>query len=250
MLFSSENNCNSSIETIIKDKITFIDNNNLINSNNNIINLNLNSNLNKLNNLNKPNSKLNNNYEKLNFCSIWPSPSPSRQDLDTVSPLLLSPLENENAKEIIQQKILDNVIITQKINEQNEKLTNYLANINEENNKHNVLLSPIDLISKNSNSLLENGINNVYVTPNLTLSNIASEQNNVNETSLFINPTVFSPESNSGEELNCITNNTNEVVNLENILNSSPEVLLAAATATPNGTFMSTPETTILSSPL
>ena len=44
MLFSSENNCNNSnIETIIKDKITLVNNNNI---NNNLISTNLNNNYN------------------------------------------------------------------------------------------------------------------------------------------------------------------------------------------------------------
>ena len=42
------------------------------------------------------------------------------------------PFETENAKKLIQQKILDNVIIAQKIKEQNQELAHFfLANIDE-----------------------------------------------------------------------------------------------------------------------
>jgi len=274
MLFSSENNCiNTSIETIIKDKIT-IDNNNNINNNNllnsnlnntfNLINLKQTSNL--LNKLDKQNLKFNQDANDCNFQQhLWPR-SPSRTDLYSLNSVLLSPLEKENAKEIIQQKILDNALIAQKINEQNQELlAHYLANINvnssninEQDIKNNVLLSPIDieLLSKNSNNLLiENGINvnnDTYITPNVSINSlVAPEQNAINEDALFLNSTVYSPKSQSEEELVYASrmNKSNEIMNLENILNSSPSAFITT-NANQTVPFISTPESTILSSPL
>jgi len=37
------------------------------------------------------------------------------------------PFETENAKKLIQQKILDNVIIAQKIKEQNQELAHFFS---------------------------------------------------------------------------------------------------------------------------
>lgn len=255
MLFSSENNCNNSIETIIKDKITLIDNNS---NNNNLINFNLTSNLNTLNNLNELNklsltNKTFNNNENANYlqqsiCSIS-SPSITRPDL-AVNPLLLSPLDKENAKEIIQQKILDNVYITQKINEVNQELVNYLTNIKEDENKRdNVLLSPIDfdLISNNSNNLLlNNGIvtNDVYPTPNLSVNQITSSPES---NGLYLDPMVYSSPSQSGEETLTFPP-SNELTTLENIIQNSPNALLANSTTLPS--IISTPNSQILSSPL
>jgi len=269
MLFSSENNCsNTSIETIIKDKITLIDNNNnnLINSNlnntSNLINLQLTSNL--LSKLDKQNFKFNQNANCFIPSSLWPR-SPSRTDLDPVNSVLLSPLEKESTKELIQQKIIDNALIAQKINEQNQELVHYLENINENQNKinekqdikNNVLLSPIDLelLSKNSNSLLlGNGVNvnnNDIYTPNMSINSLVPpEQNVINDNSLFLNSNVYSPKSQSAEELAYTSmNKSNEIMNLGNLLNGSPNAFLATNN---NQTvpFMSTPETTILSSPL
>jgi len=253
MLFSSENNCNSSIETIIKDKITLIDNNN-----NNLINFNLTSNLNTLNNLNELNklsltNKTLNNNENANFQhSISSSPSsPSRPEV--VNPLLLSPFEKENAKEIIQQKILDNVYIAQKINEENQELVNYLTNIKEEE-KHkndNVLLSPIDfdLISNNSNNLLlNNGIataNNAYATPNLSVNQfISSPESN----GLYLDSMIYSSPSQSVDE-SLTFSPANELPSLENLIQVGPNALLTA-NSNPIQPIISTPNSQILSSPL
>ena len=257
MLFSSENNCNSSIETIIKDKITLIDNNN---NNNNLINLNLTSNLNTLNNLNtlsnlslNQNKLINNENANSNYLCSNSSYAPSRQSLGNVNPLLLSPLEKENAKELIQQKILDNVIKSQKINEENQELAHYLANINvdkineDQNANNNLLLSPVEynVLSNNSNELILNN-GDAYVTPDLSISQFApsSEQNG-----LYLDPTVISPKSqNADETLNYQT--TNELMNLENLLNASPNNLLASSSATQINSFLSTPNSNLLSSPL
>jgi len=76
-----------------------------------------------------------------------------------------SHLKLKMQKKLIQQKILDNVIIAQKIKEQNQELAHFFflqilmkkRKINEElENKNNILLSPIDLdlISNNSSNLL------------------------------------------------------------------------------------------------
>jgi len=253
MLFSSENNCNSSIDTIIKDKITLIDNNN---NNNNLINFNLTSNLNTLNNLNELNNlsltnKTLNNNENANYFqrTINLLNSPSRPDL-VVNPLLLSPLEKENAREIIQQKILDNVYITQKINKENQELVNYLTNIKEdENKKDNVLLSPIDfdLISNNSNNLLlNNGIttNDVYATPNLSINQFTSSPES---NGLYLDSVVYSSPSQSGEETLTFPP-SNELTTLESIIQNSSNTLLANTTTLQP--ILSTPNSQILSSPL
>jgi len=253
MLFSSENNCNSSIDTIIKDKITLIDNNN---NNNNLINFNLTSNLNTLNNLNELNNlsltnKTLNNNENANYFqrTINLLNSPSRPDL-VVNPLLLSPLEKENAREIIQQKILDNVYITQKINKENQELVNYLTNIKEdENKKDNVLLSPIDfdLISNNSNNLLlNNGIttNDVYATPNLSINQFTSSPES---NGLYLDSMVYSSPSQSGEETLTFPP-SNELTTLESIIQNSSNTLLANTTTLQP--ILSTPNSQILSSPL
>ena len=76
-----------------------------------------------------------------------------------------SHLKLKMQKKLIQQKILDNVIIAQKIKEQNQELAHFFflqilmkkRKKNEElENKNNILLSPIDLdlISNNSSNLL------------------------------------------------------------------------------------------------
>jgi len=272
MLFSSNNNCNnSSIETIIKDKITLIDNNN----NNNLINLNLTSNLNNtltnlnnLSNLSLNNKPLNNNENATILRnSICSKSSSSGQDFD---PVLVSPLEKANAKEIIQQKIIDNVYITQKINKENQELAKYLVNfdendikIKEQSAKNNVLLSPIDLdlISNNSNDIIfNNGLttNGAYATPNLSVNPFiptTPEQNDI-----FLNSNMYSPES-QNDELPYPP--SNDLMSLENILNNSPSTFIAAtanaATTAANGTaanvntigsVLSTPESSLLSSPL
>jgi len=258
MLFSSENNCNSNIETIIKDKITLIDNNN----NNNLININLTSNLNTLNNLNTLSNISLNQNNKYNatkcLCSSQNSSLssqsclPSRQTIPSVNPLLLSPLEKENAKELIQQKIIDNVIISQKINEENQELAHYLANINvdnkieEQNINNNVLLSPseIGLVSNNSNDILLNN-NNALVTTDLTVNQFAPSHV---QNGLFLDPLVYSPESNTSEEN---YQQANELMSLGNILNGSPNSFLTTGSSvSPVGSILSTPNSTIISSPM
>jgi len=266
MLFSSENNCNSSIESIIKNKITLINNNNNIN-NNNLIN----SNLNNSTLINQLTSKLDKNFkfnnQNANLCLCQPlcsqpsSPSCGSSNLSSSSPLLFSPLlENENAKEIIQQKILDNALIAQQIKEQNQELVNYLANINENQKvneiqevKNNVLLSPIDLelISNSSNELLiNNGVNvnnDIYVAPNVSFNSLMVPQQNImNQNALLLNPVVYSPESQNSEDLT--TTKSSEMMNLESILNS-PNAYLTAPSNQPVP-YMSTPESSVLSSPL
>ncbi|ORX44994.1 hypothetical protein BCR36DRAFT_585871, partial [Piromyces finnis] len=251
MLFSSENNCNSSIETIIKDKITLIDNNN--NNNNNLINLNLNltsnlNNLNTLSNLSLNQNKLNNNNENAS-CLHSRTSSPSRQAIRNINPLLLSPLDKENAKEIIQQKILDNVIITQKINEENQELAHYLENINEnkinegQTINSNYLLSPneYDILSNNSSDLLLNNSNN-YVSQNLSVNQFTVQEQN----GLFLDPVVFSPTSQSSDDT-MNYQQTNELMNLRNLLNGSPNNFIAN---TPMNTILSPPNSTLLSSPI
>jgi len=324
MLFSSENNCNSNIETIIKDKIT-LSNNNI---NNKLINTNLNNNYNLNQSLTSKLDKQNNFKfnQNANYLQnqLWLR-SPCRTNLNNVDRLQF-PFETENAKELIQQKILDNAIIAQKIKEQNQELAHFLANIDEkiqinnkdqelahflanidekiqinnedQENKNNVLLSPIDLelLSKNSsNLLLENSVNvnvnnnsyinqnvnvnnNSYINPNVTINPLVTpEQSIINEDTLLLNSSIYSPESISGNKflLNSNDKKNNETLNLEDILNGNQNTFLTTSNAIPyipspetttantlpymptpetttDNTFpyMPTPETTILSSPL
>jgi len=276
MLFSSENNCNNSnIETIIKDKITLVNNNNI---NNNLISTNLNNNYNLnqslTSKLDKQNNfKFNQNANHLRN-QLWLR-SHCRTGLNNVDHVQF-PFETENAKELIQQKILDNVIIAQKIKEQNQELAHFLANIDEKGqineeieNKNNVLLSPIDLdlISNNSsNLLLKNSVNvnnNLYINPNVNVKNnsyinplVTPEQSIINEDALLLNSSIYSPKSMSGNEFLLNSNNKdNELLTLD-IFGSNPNAFTNTYISSPETTesntipYIPTPETTILSSPL